>query len=150
METLRSAAAILMLCSGVALAVPVISDAVDPAAECLSYGDPSTSLSGTVFSRIYFGPPGYGETPAQDARERAVLLLLDAPICVTASAHPEADNNSFERNVILIQLAAVHVKQELLERAQGQRVTVRGALYHALTGHHRTPVLVDVYSVQVL
>jgi hypothetical protein len=138
-----------MFCPGAILAAPVIADAVDPSESCLSYDDPSVTLSGTVFSRIYFGPPGYGETPAQDARERATLLLLDAPICVKASSHPELDNNSFEGNVILIQLAAVQVKPEVVEKARGQCATVRGSLFHRLTGHHRTAVLMDVRSVKV-
>jgi hypothetical protein len=149
MLTPRLVAVTLTLWTGVVPAAPVISDAVDPSAPCLNYDDPSVRLSGTVFSRIYFGPLGYGETPAQDARERATLLLVDAPICVKASPHPELDNNSYEGDVILIQLAAVHVRPELLEKAQGQRATVRGSLFHRLTGHHRTPVLMDVYSVQV-
>lgn len=148
MQALRFVAAVLIFCSAVVSAAPVISDAVDPSAPCRDFDDPSVRLSGTVFSRIYFGPPGYGETPVQDARERATLLLLDAPICVRASPHPEADDNSFEGNVLVIQLAAVHVAPELLEKAQGRRVVVRGSLFHALTGHHRTPVLMDVLSVQ--
>jgi hypothetical protein len=138
----------MILWSRILLAAPVIAGAVDPTGPCLTYDDPSVALSGTVFSRIYFGPPGYGETPAQDARERALLLLLDAPICVKASAHPELDNNSSEGNVILIQLAAVHVDPKLLEQAEGRRVTVLGSFFHALTGHHRTPVLMDVHAVQ--
>ena len=149
MRTLMLGAAILALQFGVAQAVPVIADAVEPSAGCLSYSDPSVALKGTAFSRIYFGPPGYGETPAQDAREPALLLLLDAPICVKASSHPEQDNNSVETNVILVQLAAVHVSPEVLWKAEGRRVSVRGSLYHAITGHHRTAVLMDVYAVAV-
>ena len=141
--------AILFMWSSLASAGPIIADAVNPTAPCLSYDDSSITLSGTVFSRIYFGPPGYGENPASDAREGALLLLLDAPICVKESSHPELDNNAFEGNVILIQLAAVHVDPSSLKRAEGKRATVRGSLYHRLTGHHRTPVLMDVYDVRV-
>lgn len=147
-QALHCIAVLLLGCSAIAAGDPTISPAIDPATPCLSYDDPAVKLSGTVFSRIYFGPPGYGETPAQDARERATLLLLDAPVCVSASPHPERDNNSYEGNVIVVQLAAVHVKPELLEAIQGQRVMVRGSLFHALTGHHKTPVVMDVYSAQ--
>ena len=149
MRSFALAAAILALQSDVAHATPVIADAVEPSAGCLSFDDRSVTLSGTAFSRIYFGPPGYGETPAQDTRERALLLLLDAPICVKASPHPELDNNSAESHVILVQLAAVHIRPEVLWKADGRRVSVRGSLYHALTGHHRTPVLLDVYSAEL-
>ena len=148
MQPLILGAALLILQFGVAKAAPGIAHAVEPSAGCLSYSDPSVVLKGTAFSRIYFGPPGYGETPAQDAREPALLLLLDAPICVKASSHAELDNNSVETNVILVQLAAVHVSPEALWKAEGRRVSVRGSLYHALTGHHRTAVLMDVYALE--
>jgi hypothetical protein len=149
MRALLYGIAILAFSPAAMPAVPEIPDAIDPSAPCLNYDDAAVTISGTVFSRIYFGPPGYGETPAQDRRERATLLLLDAPICVKTSPHPELDNNSFEGNVILIQLAAVHVKPELLEKAHGQRATARGSLFHQLTGHHRTVVLMDVHSIEV-
>ena len=146
---LRLFAAVALICySGSLWAEPVISEAVAPSAECLRYDGDSTKLSGTMFSRIYFGPPGYGEAPLTDAREQAALLLLDAPICVNASAHPERDNSSFEENLIVVQLAPVHVTPSEINEMQGRRVTVTGRLYHALTGHHRTSVLLDVHHVQ--
>lgn len=140
-------ASAFLLWSGAVVAAPVIADAADPPKACLQYDGHSTELSGTLFSRNYYGPPGYGENPKQDARESAWLLLLDAPICVVASDHPEKDNNAGERDQIVVQLAAVHVEPERIQKVEGRRVTVTGQLYHALTGHHRTPVLLDVYSV---
>ena len=139
----------LFLWCSFAVAGPTIAEGADPTGPCLRYDDSTVTLSGTVFSRIYFGPPNYGEHPESDAREGAWLLLLDAPICVTGSSHPEVDNNSPESNQILIHLAAVHVDLTSLQRAGGKRATVRGSLFHALTGHHRTPVLMDVYEVRV-
>ncbi len=82
MRALHNIALVLLGWSTIASGDPTISAATDPTTRCLSYDDPAVTLSGTVFSRIYFGSPGYGETPAQDARERATLLLLDAPACV--------------------------------------------------------------------
>jgi len=148
MQALQSLAVVLLACSATASADPTIAAAIDPTTPCLRYDDPAVKITGTVFSRIYFGPPGYGETPAKDARERAILLLLNAPACVASSLHPEQDNNSYEGNLIVIQLAAVHVKPELLVAVEGHRAIVRGSLFHALTGHHRTPVVMDVYSAQ--
>ena len=139
----------LLLWSGIVLGGATIADPIDPTGPCLNYDDPSITLSGSVFTRIYFGPPNYGENPAQDRREGAYLLLLDSPVCVNASAHPEQDNNSLERDVILIQLAAVTIQPEVMEKALGKRATVRGLLYHRMTGHHRTQVLMDVREIHV-
>ncbi|XHS77797.1 DUF4431 domain-containing protein [Burkholderiaceae bacterium UC74_6] len=137
-----------VLCVGTAAAAAVIAKGIDPPRACLQYDSEATQLSGTLFARVYYGPPGYGERPAEDSREGAWLLLLDAPICVTASPHPESDNNSFERDQIVVQLAAVHVSPGAIEGLVEKRVVVSGQLYHALTGHHRTPVLLDVHGIQ--
>ena len=137
---------ILALRLSSAIAGATISDAVEPSATCLSYEHQLVTLSGAVFSRIYFGPPGYGETPKQDAREHATLLLLDAPICVKED--PQL-YSQFEGNVVLVQLAAVSIDPHVLEKGQGHRATVQGTLYHSETGHHRTAVLVDVHSLTV-
>ena len=147
MKTHCLAAASLTLFAGAVAAAPVISGAVEPPSACLQYDSKSTKLSGTLLTRTYYGPPGYGESPAQDAREGAWLLLLDAPICVAASAQPEKDNNSFERDQIVVQLAAVHIDPKKIRTMQGQRLTATGQLFHAMTGHHRTPVLLDVYGI---
>jgi hypothetical protein len=137
------AALVFAFSTGTVSAAPVITDAVEPMASCLEFGESQVTLSGMVFSRIYFGPPGYGMAPEHDARERAVLLLLDAPVCVEKNS-----DSSSERDVIVIQLAAVHVPVSLIAKAQGHHVTVRGSLFHAISGHHRTPVLMDVYNLK--
>lgn len=74
----------------IAIPAPVIVDAKPPVAPCVEFGDPQLALTGTLFSRTYFGPPFWGERRAEDRREEAALLLLDAPICarVEAAADP--------------------------------------------------------------
>ncbi|MEO3711289.1 DUF4431 domain-containing protein [Roseateles flavus] len=143
----RFAGLALALCV-VPAALAATPDASELSSSCLSYDSTSTKLIGTLLSRPYYGPPNYGETPSTDSRERAFLLLLDAPICVTASAHPEKDNNSFERDQIVVHLAPSHVKPKEVARMLGRQVTATGQLYHAFTGHHRTPVLLDVYGIE--
>jgi hypothetical protein len=146
MRAFTLVACLIFWCS-VRAATPTISDAVDPTAPCLNYDAPAVMLRGTLFNRIFFGPPGYGETPAQDAREHVFLLLLDAPICV--SGHPGDDSAEYHSNIIVVQLAAIHIDVELLKKAMGLRISARGELFPALTGHHRTPVLLDVRSIEV-
>lgn len=43
---------------------------------------PGVQLSGTLTTRTFFGPPGFGETPTKDARERVLILRLPVPITV--------------------------------------------------------------------
>ena len=136
------------LFTGIAHAAqPVIHRATDPAGGCFEFENDSVQLKGTIFTRIYFGPPNYGENPATDRREEQALLLLDAPICVKGRRDATAFN---EGNVIVVQLAAISVQPNVVYGAVGHRVEVSGSLFHSETGHHRTPVLVDVASVMIL
>ena len=128
-------------------AQPVIHEATDPAGGCFEFEKGAAQLKGTIFTRIYFGPPNYGENPATDRREEQALLLLDAPICVQAIRDATAQS---EVNVIVVQLAAISVQPSVVYGAVGHRVEVSGSLFHSETGHHRTPVLVDVTAVKIL
>jgi hypothetical protein len=144
---MRTALILLMLWSAGVHAAASIHPAVDPSGACLRYDVMGASLSGTLFTRIYFGPPGYGERPEADARERPYLLLLDAPICVSSDDQRQGATN--QSNLIVVQLAPVHVEASALQTAMGMHVTVRGTLFPAITGHHRTPVLMDVHAVDL-
>ena len=104
-------------------------------------------MAGTLFTRIYFGSPNYGENPETDGRDTAALLLLDAPVCVNENRQTFAQA---EFNVVIVQLAAISVPPAIVFDAVGHRVEVRGSLFHSLTGHHRTAVLMDVDHVKVV
>lgn len=39
-------------------------------------------LLGVLTARTFYGPPGFGETPAKDTREKALILKLSKPITV--------------------------------------------------------------------
>ena len=42
-------------------AAPVIAEAAAPVAPCVTYDNREVSLTGTLFSRTYWGPPFWGE-----------------------------------------------------------------------------------------
>jgi Domain of unknown function (DUF4431) len=109
------------------------------------------TLSGELIERTYWGPPNWGEQPATDRLEEAWILVLDAPACVMAD-HANQNNDQAEFNVIVMQLVVTdagpgneNLKQ--VENLVGRRVTVVGALGHAVTGHNRTPVMLMVASI---
>lgn len=39
-------------------------------------------LKGVLTARTFYGPPGFGETPEKDAREKVLILKLTQPITV--------------------------------------------------------------------
>ncbi len=125
--SIRSAFALMLLLSG----------ASDAANTCLRYGDPTVSLKGKVVLHTFFGPPGYGENPKSDSREKQALLLLDEPICVDATRDEAAATN--QREITLVPLGNFGMSS-----FTGRRVTVAGSLFHAHTGHHHTQVLIQL------
>ncbi len=111
------------------------------AAPCSPYEPAVVSLSGIVVYVKAYGPPGFGETPRTDAHEDYYGLKLDAPLCTIAN--PAMDEPA-ESSVTVLQMlfASRH------PLTAGMRITVKGSLSHAETGHHHTLVMIDVKSVQ--
>ena len=110
------------------------------ATACEKYDLPATTLSGTVTIETFFGPPGYGESPATDLKERQAILHLVKPLCTVASGDDPA-----ERDQVMVTLAPMG--KFSLQPVAGKLVTVSGSLFHAISGHHHTPVLIAISEV---
>ena len=110
---------------------------------CLEYG-PTVSLTGTISSRVFAGPPNYESIKRGDRKETAIILTLASPVCITANDTV----NSFDvaeadvREVQLVISKPEHWKA--LKRLRGKPVAITGTLFHAHTGHHRTKILITV------
>ena len=131
---------LLMLLILMACLTSTLSSAEEP---CLHYmGDP-VILSGIVTNRTFYGPPNYGENPDTDSRETQGILVLSKPICVdkNPNGYDEAEKNQLE--VTLVPNSKTNLKDYL-----GKQVTVHGKLFHAFTGHHHTPVLIEIISIE--
>jgi hypothetical protein len=113
------------------------------AVPCLHYqGDPVT-LSGKVTKRTFYGPPNYGENPDTDSRETQGILLLSKPICVDENPDEYYVAKKNQLEVTLVPLAKTNLKNYL-----GKQVKVHGKLFHAETGHHHTPVLIEIIRIE--
>ena len=113
------------------------------ASSCLHYGGEPITLSGKVTLQTFFGPPNYGENPDTDSRETQGILVLVRPVCVSANpvSYDMAETNQVK--VTLVPPDGVNLKN-----FAGKRVTVQGTLFHAITGHHHTPVLMQVSRIE--
>lgn len=120
----------ILLAQPVALAEP----------RCFRWGPTTSTLTGEVLSQTFWGPPGYGEDPKDDSKETQALLKLDLPICVQGA---QDDPGVWQQFIVTL----VPLKGEKLTTYVGKRVTVTGKLFPANTGHHRTPVLIELDSV---
>jgi hypothetical protein len=107
-------------------------------------------LSGELIERTFWGPPFWGEHPKTDSLESAWIIVLDTPICVLAD--PSYINNAAEFNVIVVQIIVFTdgPNNEFLRQVSkliGHHVAMTGVLDHAITGHNRTPVMMEVASI---
>lgn len=110
------------------------------------YFEPNVSvIEGTLITRLYYGPPGYGEDPNNDEQEYPFILLLDDPIKVIAE---DADIYTSDiSNVLEIQLVLNKDEVDIVKQYKNKHIKIQGTLFSAHTGHHHTDVLVDVDKI---
>ena len=134
------------LCSTpAAVAVAFLASAAQAA--CLKYEPTRVRLTGTIASKVDFGPPGYGEDPKRDSREGHLYFNLDHSVCVVAA--PNDLDNETERNVKVMQM--VYYDRYPFQRTWlGKHVSVEGTLFHGHTGHHWTAVLIQPEETHLL
>ncbi len=111
-------------------------------AQAYHYEPETSTLTGKLEMENFWGPPGYGEDTLTDMKENCAMLTLDAPIDVLADTSSEF--NESVNDVGVIQLAST-IK---LNAYIGKHVTLKGKLFGAQTGHHHTPVLLDVINIE--
>jgi len=109
------------------------------AGTCARYGEEGVVLKGRVVLRTFYGPPNYGENPKTDAREKQALLKLDQPLCTVESADVEEQAEHDQREVTLVPFGKLS-----LAPYAGKHVSVQGSLFHSSTGHHHTPILIEL------
>lgn len=114
------------------------------AQDCLSYETDSAQLIGTISKKTFPGPPNYESIRKGDKPETYWVLHLSSPICTKAS-----DDNEAESGVTDLQLILTQKQYALYKKFTGRRVRVviKGRLSHAITGHHHTPVLMEVANI---
>lgn len=88
-------------------------------------------VSGVVSLEVFPGPPKYKSIKSGDVREEAWILT---------SAKAERFH--------LVILDDKVEKFATLRRCLGKKVHVKGMAWEAHTGHHRTPFLITVYSIE--
>lgn len=107
-------------------------------------------LEGTLTERTFYGPPGFGETPKKDLRDKVLVLKLTKPITVEPTENAEAKGSTS-----LNTLRHVHQIQLFLDSAQtaegrklaGKTVVVAGTLEEATAPRQYTDVSMDVKTI---
>lgn len=135
-------------CSLTALAEP---------AERVGYEPKVVTLIGKIVPQTFPGPPEYTSVAKGDEPEREWILHLRTPIEVDADKSSE-QNKENEKNIREVQLVFLDGgKLKTPENKyktwkpftrKGVTVSATGTLFHALTGHHHTKILMNVEDLQ--
>lgn len=125
------------------LCMSLIACTASSVSACENYEQPGTTLAGTVTVETFYGPPGFGESPETDAKERQAILHLVKPLCTLASGEDPAEQDQ-------VSVTLVPMDDLKLRDFVGKTVRVRGSLFHAITGHHHTAVLIAIYEAPVI
>lgn len=114
------------------------------------YEPVASEIKGKLTLNSFYGPPNYGKTPETDMIETVWVLNLDSTINVHQDKPEleEEDFNSTQYNIDRVQLATARNKIDL-KKYQDKIINVKGTFWGAHTGHHFTPVLMDVISVSI-
>ena len=114
------------------------------------YDTAGTELRGMLLERNVYGPPGYGETPAKDAREHVLVLKLSTAIAVEPATNAGANgspNLDPVKNVREVQLFVPRSQAQNVRKLVGRMVTATGTLNESLTASQRTKVWLDVKTL---
>jgi hypothetical protein len=106
------------------------------------------SLTGTIRLVHGFGPPGYGETPKQDAKVTYWAIETIRPVMATPNS---GDFDCVATN--RLKLFFREVQPQPLSRQpaalwQGHHVTIRGKIHCADTAGEMTPIYMDVDYIE--
>ena len=122
----------------------VVFSAEAAAQECFSYEANAVQLTGTISKKTFPGAPNYESIRQGDKPETYWILHLGSPICTTAGADSDAESGVSDLQLILTRKQYA-LYRKFVERKT--RVTITGKLMHAHTGHHHTPVLMEVAGI---
>jgi|ERR1035441_7754273 hypothetical protein len=112
---------------------------------CLSYGQATVKIRGTMEPQTFPGPPNYESVAKGDSAENVWVLNLDAPICTVRADQDQPA----EANIKTMQLTFAYADMYNEYRSLvGKHVTVTGGLWHASTGHHHTSVMLQVKDIE--
>ena len=123
---------------------PILQARVDTIGTCdsLTYEPDTVRLTGRLERHTYPGRPNYENIAKGDEAEIGFYIRPEVPICVSHNG-TDVDEQPVA-GVKLVQLVLDAQGYDRLRPRLGQRITVRGTLFHSITGHHHTALLLRV------
>jgi Domain of unknown function (DUF4431) len=119
--------------------------AVGAEAPCLKYEPQVVELKGTLKQVVFPGPPHFRSIQKGDTPETYWVLALAQEMCVEGDPADEL-NTETEDSIRSFQL--ILDNYDTYRKLVGKSTVVKGTLLHAFTGHHHTPVLLNVETIR--
>jgi hypothetical protein len=116
----------------------VLSSEKSTPSKCLGYQPALISMSGVLERRTFPGRPNFESVAAGDEPETGFYLALPRAACFSAGSDPDASNL---RDVRLVQLNLKPEQYDQLRPYLGKTISIQGAVYEAMSGHHHAPVV---------
>jgi hypothetical protein len=110
---------------------------------------PGIQLEGMLTQRTFYGPPGFGETPAKDAREKVYLLKLGRAVTMNPIDDPKAKTcwAAFP-HVREVQLFIPAESKMDASKLLGKAVLATGTIRESDAPSEHTKVTMDVKTLQ--
>jgi hypothetical protein len=111
------------------------------------------TLIGNIKLKTFPGPPNYESIEAGDDAETCPYLFLDYPIDVAITNNDTDPEAVAEKNVKIMQIAADEEFSNWSwsnKKYVNKHVKVTGTLYHNLTAHHHTRVLIAATHFEII
>jgi hypothetical protein len=111
------------------------------ATECLSYSGQVT-LMGTLSRHTFPEQPNYESIAKGDAKATYFFVSMHSPICVAEGSSGDELEDA-EKNIMRVQLLLEPKGYAALRPHIGKEIKCSGNLFHAISGHHHSPVLLE-------
>lgn len=136
---IASAITFLMLMPGI-----VVAEANEG---CLVDGE-HAELTGKVWRETFPGPPNYESIQDGDVPQTYWILTTDEPHCGKAYSMESGDAYRIPGELTRFQLVLDGDQYADNQSLVFENATVAGSLFAGHTGHHKTPMLIDVESIE--
>ncbi len=121
-----------------------------PIEDSIYLSEPTQStLHGRLIQKLFYGPPGFGETPKEDAHYIFFVLVLNKPITYFPDPKSTFDMEYSSRidHIDSIQIIAQRTNPKLFSHV-GQPVTISGTLHFSVLPSEFTPVVLDFTEIK--
>ena len=110
---------------------------------CLQVEPARVTVEGILHRETFAGRPNYESTAEGDEPETYFLLKLPTPKCLEGTQVKAED-------LQLVFMGKANQQYKKLAPAVGKNVSCSGSLFEAISGHHHTPVLLQVSKCSLI